>query len=69
MNHIPDRCDDAAYPGTMCPKFAASRQHEKFPANQTFDGEYGSGLGTETRSAPIQNAPKSPGRKIGIILL
>jgi hypothetical protein len=23
MNQIPDVCDDAAYRGTLCPKFAA----------------------------------------------
>jgi hypothetical protein len=32
---------------TMCSKFAASRQHEKFPSNQTFAAKIGSRSGTE----------------------
>jgi hypothetical protein len=43
----PNECDDAAYSGTLCPNFAAPRQHQKFPANQTFNGEAGSTLGTD----------------------
>jgi hypothetical protein len=31
INQIPDVCDNAAYSGTMCLKFAALRQHGKFP--------------------------------------
>jgi hypothetical protein len=38
--------DTAAYPGTMCPKFAAPQQREKFPTNQTFDRENSSTMGT-----------------------
>jgi hypothetical protein len=46
MNQIPDLCDDVAYSATLCSKFAAPRQHEKFLKTQTFDHKIGSGLGT-----------------------
>jgi hypothetical protein len=45
MNQIPDVCDDAAYLGTMCSKFAAPRQRKKFPIYQRFDVEIGSASG------------------------
>jgi hypothetical protein len=46
MNQIPDVCDDAAYSGILCSKFAAPRQHGMFPINQTFVREIGSRMGT-----------------------
>jgi hypothetical protein len=39
-------CDDAAYPGILCSKFAAPRQHEKFPKNQMDEINFCSPLGT-----------------------
>src|SRR5947207_1040040 len=35
-----------AYPGTMCPKFDAPQQYEKFQSTQTHQGEFCSGPGT-----------------------
>jgi hypothetical protein len=32
MSQFPDLCDVAAYQGTLCSKFAAPRQHERFLA-------------------------------------
>ena len=60
MNQIPDVCDDAAYSATMCSKFAASRQHEKFPANQTFDVGLGSRAGTRNLFRIGQPARREP---------
>jgi hypothetical protein len=47
MNHIPVGCDDAAYSGKLCSKFAAPQQHKKFPTYQIFDAGIGSRPGTE----------------------
>jgi len=47
MNQVPICwCVGTAYPGTLCSKFAAPRQHEKFPLNQRFEDEIGSAMGT-----------------------
>jgi hypothetical protein len=47
MNQIPDVYDEAAYSGTMWPKFGAPQQQKLFLWFQTHRGEIGSPKGNQ----------------------